>query len=197
MHKLKKRQKVCQPTHPFKFSCKQLSILLINNTTTMAPVEVEVIPRDVVTAPVAHLKIVDKAFQLPLVNDTYNEMTRLAAPMSPFVETVKEKMENVTPMLESGFVSIKTKAEEKLFSQLPEGASANIQANLDTAKEKVVTAVGNLDSLACEGLDHLTTKLPALKDATPKLLETAKVCKLKNVFKCYQYLWGVRGKCRL
>merc|ERR1719339_144839 len=123
-------------------------------TTTMAPVEVEVIPRDIVTAPVANLKVVNKAFQLPLVNDTYNEVIRLAAPMSPYVETVKENMEKVTPMLESGFVSIKTKAEEKLFPQLPEGTSANIQANLDTAKEKVASAVDNLDSLACEGLDQ-------------------------------------------
>jgi len=140
----------------------------------MAPVEIDVIPRDVVAIPVAHLKIVDKAFELPLVNDTYNEVTRLAAPLSPFVETVKENMEKVTPMLESGFITIKTKAEEKLFPQLPEGTTANIQAKLDTAKENVASAVDNLDSLACEGLDQLTTKLPALKEATPELLETAK-----------------------
>merc|ERR1711928_49020 len=146
----------------------------IQHTTTMAPVEIEVIPRDVVVAPVTNLKIVNKAFQLPLVNDTYNEVTRIAAPMSPYVETVKENMEKVTPMLESGFVSIKTKAEEKLFPQLPEGTSANIQANLDTAKEKVAAAVDNLDSLACEGLDQLTAKHPALKEATPELFETAK-----------------------
>merc|ERR1712034_50391 len=139
-----------------------------------APVELEVIPRDVVAAPVAHLKIVDKAFELPLVNDTYNEVTRLVSPMSPFVENLKENMEKVTPMLESGFVTIKTKAEEKLFPQLPEGTSANIQSKLDTAKEKVVSAVDNLDSLACGGLDQLTAKLPALKEATPELIETVK-----------------------
>merc|ERR1719318_686810 len=104
----------------------------------MAPVEIEVIPRDIIAAPVAHLKIVDKAFELPLVNDTYNEVTRLAAPMSPLVETVKGKMGKVTPMLESGFVTIKAK--------------------LDTAKEKVASAVDNLDLLACEGLDQLTAK---------------------------------------
>merc|ERR1719470_171441 len=95
----------------------------------MAPVEIEVIPRDIIAAPVAHLKIVDKAFELPLVNDTYNEVTRLAAPMSPLVETVKEKM---------------------------------------------ASAVDNLDLLACEGLDQLTAKVPALKEATPELMETAK-----------------------
>jgi len=140
----------------------------------MAPVEIDIVPRDVVAAPMAHFKIVDKAFELPLINDTYNEVTRLALPLSPFVETVKENMEKVTPMLESGFTSIKTKAEEKLFPQLPEGTTANIQAKLDTAKERVTSAVDNLDSLACVGLDHLTAKVPALKDATPELIETAK-----------------------
>eukprot|EP00090_Calanus_glacialis_P047525 TRINITY_DN9916_c0_g1_i5.p1 TRINITY_DN9916_c0_g1~~TRINITY_DN9916_c0_g1_i5.p1 ORF type:complete len:451 (-),score=144.23 TRINITY_DN9916_c0_g1_i5:71-1375(-) len=140
----------------------------------MAPVEIDVIPRDVVAAPVAHLKIVDKAFELPLINDTYNEVSRLAAPLSPFVETVKENAEKVTPMLESGFITIKTTAEEKLFPQLPEGTTANIQAKLDTAKEKVTSAVVSLDSLACVGLDQLTAKVPALKEATPELIETAK-----------------------
>merc|ERR1719341_2234568 len=61
-----------------------------------------------------------------------------------------------------------------LFPQLPEGTSATIQANLDIAREKVASTVDNLDSLACEGLDQLTAKLPALKEATPELFETAK-----------------------
>ena len=51
-----------------------------------------------------------------------------------------------------------------------------IQAKLDTAKEWVTSAVDNLDSLACEGIDHLTARVPALKDATPELIGTAKVC---------------------
>jgi hypothetical protein len=41
------------------------------------------------------------------------------------METVKQNLEKVTPMLESGFISIKTKAEEKFFPQLPEGTTAN------------------------------------------------------------------------
>merc|ERR1712034_149736 len=54
------------------------------------------------------------------------------------------------------------------------GTSAKIQTNFDTAKEKVASAVDNLDSLACGGLDQLTAKLPALKEATPELIETVK-----------------------
>merc|ERR1711925_22489 len=54
------------------------------------------------------------------------------------------------------------------------GTSVKIQTKLDTAKEKVASAVDNLDSLACGGLDQLTAKLPALKEATPELIETVK-----------------------
>ena len=75
-------------------------------------------------------------------------------------------------MLESGFITIKTKADEKLFPQLPEGTTANIQAKIDTAKEKVISAVDSLDSFACVGLDQLTTKVPALMEVTPEMIET-------------------------
>jgi len=141
----------------------------------MAPVEIDTIPRDVVTAStVAPLKIVDKAFELPLVSDTYNEVTRLAQPLTPFVETAKENVEKLAPILESGFISMKNKAEEKFFPQLPEGTTVKIQAKLDTAMEKAASAVGSLDSFACVGLDHLTAQVPALTEATPVLMGTFK-----------------------
>merc|ERR1711925_33959 len=54
------------------------------------------------------------------------------------------------------------------------GTSAKIQTNFDTTKERVASAVDNLDLLACEGLDQLTAKVPSLKEATPELMETAK-----------------------
>jgi len=72
------------------------------------------------------------------------------------------------------FITIKTKAEEDFIHKLPEGTTANIQAKLDTAKENVTAAVESLDNLACEGLDHLTAKIPALMETTPELMETAK-----------------------
>ena len=122
----------------------------------MAPVEIETIPRDVVGAPpVAHLKIVDKAFELPLVSDTYNEVTRLAQPLTPFVETAKENVEKLAPILESGFISMKNKAEEKLFHQLPEGTTVRIQAKLDTAMEKAAWSPGCKSSCSFLGVAEI------------------------------------------
>ena len=141
----------------------------------MPPVEIDSIPRYVV----APLKIVDKAMKLPLVSDTYNQVSKLAQPLTPYVETIKNVaspyMEKLSPMVESGFISIKTKAEENILPQLPEGTTDNLQAKLDSAKEQLASAYGNLDSLACEGLENLTSKVPSLKEATPELFETSKV----------------------
>merc|ERR1719186_2361515 len=143
----------------------------------MAPVEIDTIPRDVIT-PISYLKSVDKAFELPLVTDTYNEVSKFARPISPYVETVKNiatpYVEKFSPMVESGFISIKTTAEENIIPQLPEGTSDNIKSKLDSAKEQVTSAVKNLDTMVCYGLDQLTTRLPALKEPTTELVETTK-----------------------
>merc|ERR1712119_42194 len=128
--------------------------------------EIETISRDVIT-PSAHMKIVEKAFELPLVTDTFNEVSKLARPLSPYVETMKNVatpyVDKFSPMVESGFITIKTAAD----LQLPEGTTANIQCKFDTAVE-------NLDTLVCQGLDQLTTRGPALKEPTTELVETTR-----------------------
>jgi len=132
----------------------------------MPPVECDSVPRNAV----APLKVVDKAMQLPVVSDTYNEVSKLAQPLSPCVEAVASYVEKITPMVESGLDSIKSKAEENILPRLPEGTSAK----LESVKGKFNAAYENLDSLACDGIDHLTRKVPALKETTPELYETTK-----------------------
>merc|ERR1712096_63763 len=157
--------------------CQLKCPLTSSSSTTMAPVEVDTIPRDVIT-PAAYLKSVDKAFELPLLTDTYNEISKLAGPISPYVETVKNiatpYMEKLSPMVESGFSTIKSTAEENIVHKLPEGTADNIKSKLDSAKEQAASAVDNLDTLVCQGLDQLTTRVPALKENTTELVETTK-----------------------
>ena len=164
----------------------------------MAPVEVDTIPRDVIT-PAAYLKSVDKAFELPLVTDTYNEISKLAGPISPYVETVKNiatpYMEKLSPMVESGFSTIKSTAEENIVPKLPEGTADNIKSKLDSAKEQVASAVDNLDTLVCQGLDQLTTRVPALKENTTELVETTKVRNCMDSLMFYLSLLSL-GYCR-
>merc|ERR1712183_103507 len=141
---------------------------LSQNQDKMAPVEVDVIPYDIM-APVKNLKAVIKAFELPLVTSTYNEIATIVSPLTPYVETT------MTTIVEVGINTIKTTMEESVLPHLPEGITETLQSNMTAAVEHVTAAVDKVDILACGGLEQLTDKVPALKDATPELIETTKV----------------------
>merc|ERR1712202_114997 len=114
---------------------------------------------------VKNLKVVTKAFELPLVTSAYTEIATLASPLTPIVENT---MTTITPIVEVGINTIKTSMEESVLPHLPEGITETLQSNMTAAVEQV-------DILACGGLEQLTDKVPVLKDATPKLIETTKV----------------------
>jgi len=137
----------------------------------MAPVEVDVIPYDIM-APVKNLKAVIKAFELPLVTSAYNEIATIASPLTPYMETT---MTTITPMVDVGINTIKTKMEESVIPHLPEGMTETLQSNMTAAAGHLSAAVEKVDTFACGGIDQLTDKIPALKDATPEFIETTKV----------------------
>merc|ERR1712202_55836 len=118
------------------------------------------------------LKVVTKAFELPLVTSAYTEIATLASPLTPIVENT---MTTITPIVEVGINTIKTTMEESVLPHLPEGMTETLQSNMTAAVEHVTAAVDKVDILACGGLEQLTDKAPALKDATPELIETTKV----------------------
>merc|ERR1712119_70489 len=141
------------------------------NQEKMAPVEVDVIPYDIM-APVKNLKAIIKAFELPLVTSAYNEIATIASPFTPYMETT---MTTITPMVDVGINTIKTKMEESVIPHLPEGMTETLQSNMTAAAGHLSAAVEKVDTFACGGIDQLTDKVPALKDATPELIETTKV----------------------
>jgi len=136
----------------------------------MAPVEIDTIPMDIM-APVKNMKVVNKAFELPLFTSAYDEITKMAAPISPYVEN---SMTTITPMVEIGYNTIKAKVEENVMPHLPEGMSESVQANMTSAVDHITAAVEKIDTLACGGLDQLTEKVPALKEETPELIANSK-----------------------
>eukprot|EP00090_Calanus_glacialis_P025991 TRINITY_DN40749_c0_g1_i1.p1 TRINITY_DN40749_c0_g1~~TRINITY_DN40749_c0_g1_i1.p1 ORF type:complete len:272 (-),score=99.33 TRINITY_DN40749_c0_g1_i1:37-852(-) len=136
----------------------------------MAPVEVETIPYDIM-APVKNLKVVDKAFELPLVTSAYTEITSLASPLTPYVENT---VTTITPMVELGYNAIKTKVEATVMPHLPEGTAESLQSKMNGAVAHLTVAMEKVDTLACGGVDQLVEKLPALKEATPELIKNTK-----------------------
>merc|ERR1711937_45002 len=113
-----------------------------------------------------------KAMELPLVNSAYSEVTRIASPITPYVETTLTK---VSPMVEAGYQTIKSQVEEKVVPHIPSNISETVSKSMSVTLETVTAAVEKADSYACCGIDQLTEKVPQLKDVTPKLLEETKV----------------------
>merc|ERR1739838_584922 len=117
----------------------------------MAPRETQALPCG--STSLAHLKVLDKALQLPVVSDVASKLAG---------HQLKAVVEGVS--------SLVTQAEESLVPLLP----ARLRHCSDTAKEKVGSAVEGLDSLACDGLDQLTSNILALKENTSELCEVTK-----------------------
>merc|ERR1739838_1152177 len=117
----------------------------------MAPRETQALPCG--STSLAQLKVLDKALQLPVVSDVASKLAG---------HQLKAVVEGVS--------SLVTQAEESLVPLLP----ARLRHCSDTAKEKVGSAVEGLDSLACDGLDQLTSNIPALKENTSELCEVTK-----------------------
>ena len=136
------------------------------------------------------LQVVDKALQLPVVSDA----AKLAGQHLPLhhVQTIKETLQPYGDSLVSNVTSLKTRAEQAVpqccttvlccaaTSAIADkmGAAKDFTlTQLDTAAGQVNSAVGSLDTIACDGLDQLTKKIPALKKETPELYESTKVLK--------------------
>jgi len=107
-----------------------------------------VLPESNARASSTRLKVVDAAMELPIIQDAATAASALAAPYTS----------SLSPVV--GAVNImRSTAEGQLSSGL---------------KEKMGSAVENLDSLACSGLDQLTERLPSLTVSTPELIVRTK-----------------------
>ena len=126
----------------------------------------------VANTPVKSLKLVDKALEVPLVNSAYSEVTRFTSPITPYVESTLTK---VTPMVEVGYLTLKTQVEEKVVPHIPSNLTETVTGGVTATVDSVAAAVEKADNFACEGIDQLMEKVPQLKEATPKLIEETKV----------------------
>jgi len=96
----------------------------------------------------SRLKVVDAAMELQIVQDAASAASALAAPYAS----------SLSPVVGAVNIMYST-AEGQLSSGL---------------KEKVGSAVENLDSMACSGLGQLTERLPSLTVSTPELMARTK-----------------------
>merc|ERR1712106_249637 len=75
----------------------------------------------------------------------------------------------ITPIMETVTSNFKANVQK-----LPQDLTTDLTEKYNLAMEKVVDVTGNLDNMACDGLDELTEQVPLLKEPTAKVLETTK-----------------------
>merc|ERR1711962_910723 len=107
-------------------------------------------------------KTVMKAFDLPVVSDTYNSLVKLSSPLSPVVE----KIGSMTSPAVDQALGLKAGIEAKVPDVVSTG--------FNSALAQVTSAAVSLDAKLSSGLDNLVEKMPALKQATPVLYDSTR-----------------------
>jgi len=139
----------------------------------MPPVEQTTVPRSPLRKmSIAELKVVEKAMEIPVVSDTINELEKVRSTLSEYahVRTAKKMVEDgikiltENPRVQGGFKALN---ENPTIHQ-------TVCSVRDRMYPRVAHAVDQLDTMACGGIDSLTTVLPALHNSTPELVEGTK-----------------------
>jgi len=107
-------------------------------------------------------KTVEKAFELPVVSDTYNSLVKLSSPLSPIVEKIGSM---ASPAMDQ-VLGLRADIEAKV----PDVVSAG----LNSALAQATSAAVSLDVKLSSGIDNLVEKMPALKEATPALYDSTR-----------------------
>merc|ERR1712055_590765 len=137
---------------------------LILTSTKMPPVEIESVPLPVdAHAEIGiHLKIVEKATTIPLVNDAVTAVTPIVT------EAVTAATNLHTQVREAN--TVYNTVEDLIVGGIKEATPTLTESVPEVVKTTLATTVGQLDTLACDGLDKLTTTIPQLNEPTQEII---------------------------
>ena len=119
-----------------------------------------------------------KAFDLPVVSDTYNTLAKLASPMSPLVV----KIGSLTSPAMDQVLGLKAGIEAKVPDVVSTGINSAL-AQVVRPKRfflvhiylvQVTSAAVSVDAKLSSGIDNLVEKMPALKEATPVFYDSTR-----------------------
>jgi len=130
----------------------------------MPPVEIESVPLPVdAHAEIGiHLKIVEKATTIPLVNDAVTAVTPI------ITEAVTAATNLHTQVREAN--TVYNTVEDLILGGIKEATPTLTESVPEVVKTTLATTVGQLDTLACDGLDKLTTTIPQLNEPTQEII---------------------------
>jgi len=107
-------------------------------------------------------EVIEKVFELPVVNNTYASLVKLSSPLNPYVEKIGTL---ASPVVDQA-LDLTTSIEGKVPDV--------VQASYTSALNKAATMAASLDATLCSGVDNLVEKVPALKQAMPALYSSTR-----------------------
>ena len=118
-----------------------------------------------------------KAFDLPVVSDTYNSLVKLSSPLIPIVE----KFGSLASPAMDQVLGLKAGIESKVPEVITTGfnsALAQVTRLICISQfifiAQVTSAAVSLDTKLSSGIDNLVEKMPALKEATPVFYDSTR-----------------------
>ena len=118
-----------------------------------------------------------KAFDLPVVSDTYNSLVKLSSPLIPIVEKVGSLASPAMDQVLGLKVGIESKVPEVITTGF-NSALAQVTRLICISQfifiAQVTSAAVSLDAKLSSGIDNLVEKMPALKQATPALYDSTR-----------------------
>ena len=119
-----------------------------------------------------------KAFDLPVVSDTYNSLVKLTSPLSPSIEKIGSL---ASPAVDQ-VLGLKAGIEAQVPDVVSTGfnyALAQVLKWISSSSfifnfKQVTSAAVSLDAKLSSGLDNLVKKMPALRQATPALYDSTR-----------------------
>ena len=121
---------------------------------------------------------VSKAFDLPVVSDTYNSLVKFTSPLSPVVEKIGSMASPAVDRVLGLKAGIEAKVPDAVStgfnSALAQVSSLTSFLLIHNYLAQATSAAVSLDAKLSSGIDNLVEKMPALKQATPALYDSTR-----------------------
>jgi len=122
-------------------------------------------------------KLVEQVLENPRVKstvDTVVNTVHVAVEKTQIKQAVATGYEIASSAVDTVKDQVKVAAEHSKVKQTVDVAQSSLTDAVENVKGKVASTVDQIDAIAAGAIDDLTTRMPALKEPTPELLETSK-----------------------
>ena len=136
-------------------------------------------------------KLVEQVLENPHVKSTVDTVMNTvhgAVENTKVKQAVATGYEMASSAVDTVKDQVKVAAEHPKVKQTVDVAQSSLNGAVENVKGKVASTVEQIDTIAAGAIDNLTTRMPALKEPTPELLETSKDAAINYINLAAEYV---------